>query len=71
MRAGCCGDFLDLQTERVIMFDEPCYVNMLLADEWLDSSSIAADLQPDSKIDFRDYAILAEGWLEKWLWPSQ
>ena len=33
-------------------------------------SSIAADLHQDGQIDFRDYAVLADQWLEELLWPQ-
>jgi hypothetical protein len=31
--------------------------------------SIAADLQQDNVIDFKDFAVLADSWLEEILWP--
>jgi hypothetical protein len=31
--------------------------------------SIPADLHQDGKIDFKDFAVLADSWLEELLWP--
>jgi hypothetical protein len=32
-------------------------------------SPMLADLNKDKKVDFKDYAILADGWLDEQLWP--
>ena len=32
---------------------------------------LAGDLSMDDKIDFEDFAILAEYWLEEQLWPEE
>jgi hypothetical protein len=29
----------------------------------------AAELHQDGVIDFKDYAVLADGWLDELLWP--
>jgi len=44
-----------------------------MADEWLESYGIQTDLyySDPTIIDFRDYAVLAENWLEEQLWPSE
>jgi hypothetical protein len=31
--------------------------------------ALAADLNADKKVDFKDYAKLADAWLEEILWP--
>jgi len=41
-----------------------------MADEWLDSGNVAADLNKTNRVDFKDYAIFANNWLEKQLWPE-
>jgi hypothetical protein len=50
-----------------------CIVNhmdlRMLADNWLTSGSVIGDLYIDNKIDYKDFAILAEQWLEDSLWP--
>lgn len=33
-------------------------------------SPLAADLNEDKKVDFKDYAILADAWLDEQLWPA-
>ena len=41
----------------------------VMADEWLDSGEVTADVYPDGKVDFKDYAVLINNWLEFKLWP--
>jgi hypothetical protein len=41
----------------------------LLADHWLASGVVAGDLYPDSKINYKDFAVLANEWLDNNLWP--
>ncbi|MHC4646366.1 MAG: hypothetical protein ACYTBJ_12770 [Planctomycetota bacterium] len=42
----------------------------IMAGEWLHNSNMVADLDLDSRVDFEDYALLADGWLEEILWPQ-
>jgi len=55
-------------------FSNDCVVNSAdldtMADEWLDSGNVAADLNKTNRVDFKDYAIFANNWLEKQLWPE-
>jgi hypothetical protein len=32
--------------------------------------ALVADLHQDDVVDFKDYAILADQWLDKQLWPE-
>jgi len=42
----------------------------IMAGEWLvDANDLQADLDLDNDVDFRDYAGLAETWLDQLLWP--
>jgi len=43
----------------------------IMADEWLKSGDVTADLSSDNKVNFIDQAILAGHWLERKLWPPQ
>jgi hypothetical protein len=41
-----------------------------MADDWLESAAgLAADLNADSTVDFKDYTVLADQWLDELLWP--
>jgi len=40
----------------------------IMADEWL-TSGTKADLVEDNNVDFKDYAVLMDGWLDEKLWP--
>jgi hypothetical protein len=43
----------------------------MMTSDWLaDVPDLAADLNSDSMIDFRDYAVLADSWLDEQLWPE-
>jgi hypothetical protein len=53
---------------------EDCVVDCkeleLMAADWLaGGSDLAADLNADSTVDFRDYAVLADQWLDEQPWP--
>jgi hypothetical protein len=58
-------------------FGNDCVVDYIDLDvmvgEWLTTvppeTSLAADLNADDKVDLKDYAVLAEHWLEMLLWP--
>ncbi len=55
-------------------FTNDCTVNHLdlevMTDEWLAiSPELEADLYLDNNVDLRDFAILAEQWLDEQLWP--
>ena len=39
-----------------------------MADEWL-TSGIKADIVADNEVNFKDYALMARGWLDEGLWP--
>jgi hypothetical protein len=41
----------------------------MLADEWLLTGCCRSDLIKDYAVDFRDFAVLANMWLEEQLWP--
>jgi hypothetical protein len=42
----------------------------IMAAEWLTSGSdLKADLNSDNMVDLKDYAVLADRWLEQQLWP--
>jgi len=43
----------------------------IMAGEWLDSDEIVADLYVDNKVNFKDYAVLVDSWLEMKLWPAE
>ncbi len=56
-------------------FSNNCVVDSadikIMAEEWLvGGGELEADVYEDNKVDFRDYAKLAEGWLEEQLWPA-
>jgi hypothetical protein len=43
-----------------------------LAKEWLSTDpDRTADLDADGDVDFKDYAALADTWLDELLWPQQ
>ena len=58
-------------------FGNDCVVDYadldVMVSEWLTTvppeTSLAADLNADDKVDLKDYAVLAEHWLEMLLWP--
>jgi hypothetical protein len=56
-------------------FSGNCIVDIadiqIMAGEWLESADVIADLYPDNKVDFKDYALLVDSWSEKKLWPAQ
>jgi hypothetical protein len=53
--SNCVVDYPDLQ---------------IMASEWLvDASDLQADLDQDHDVDFKDYAGLADTWLDKQFWP--
>ncbi len=33
-------------------------------------SPMSADLNEDKRVDFKDYAVLADSWLDEQLWPA-
>ena len=45
-----------------------------MSGEWLDQAdpgaTLVADLDLDDDVDFDDYALLADEWLELELWPA-
>jgi hypothetical protein len=42
----------------------------IMAGDWLASGAgLAADLHQDNVINFKDFAVLADSWLEEILWP--
>jgi hypothetical protein len=42
----------------------------IMASEWLtDANDLRADLDLDNDVDFKDYAGLADTWLDVLLWP--
>jgi len=43
----------------------------IMAEEWLKSGDLVADVYQDDKVDLRDYCILVGNWLEMKLWPAQ
>ena len=43
----------------------------IMAGEWLNGGGSAADLYVDNKVDFKDYAVLMDNWLEIKLFPPQ
>jgi hypothetical protein len=55
-------------------FDGDCIVYLedlgTLAQEWL-TAGTQADLVADGQVNFRDYAIVADMWLEARLWPPE
>jgi hypothetical protein len=47
-----------------------CADLQIMASEWLSSGTeLPADLDTDNGVDFKDYALLAEDWLNELLWP--
>jgi hypothetical protein len=41
-----------------------------MASAWLGTgAALAADLNADNRVNLKDYAILADAWLEEILWP--
>jgi len=53
-------------------FDNDCIVGLedvdIMSEEWL-TEGVFADLYDDDNVDFTDFAILADSWLEEQLWP--
>ena len=53
-------------------FDNDCEVGLedvdIMSEEWL-TEGVFADLYDDDNVDFTDFAILADGWLDEELWP--
>jgi len=45
-------------------------IEMMAADWLAVDPALAADLNADSSVDFKDYAALADQWLEEQLWPE-
>ncbi|HUW20915.1 MAG TPA: hypothetical protein VMW16_16565, partial [Sedimentisphaerales bacterium] len=41
----------------------------IVACYWLGEGELKADLHPDGRIDFKDYAVLADSWLQDGRWP--
>jgi hypothetical protein len=56
INSDCVVDYLDLD---------------VMVDQWLLTAPPArtADLNADNKVDLKDFAKLAQGWLEELLWP--
>jgi hypothetical protein len=58
LSGNCVVDYLDLD---------------IMAAQWLQTippaTVLSADLNADKKVDFKDYALLADTWLDKLLWP--
>jgi len=58
-------------------FNDDCVVDFddlgPMVDEWLNTvppeTALATDLNGDNKVDLKDYAVLAQHWLEEVLWP--
>jgi hypothetical protein len=50
-----------------------CIVDMadlrIIADSWLDSVPAEIDLYYDGDMNLKDYAVLADDWLNETLWP--
>ena len=42
----------------------------IMSGEWLQSGEAAADVSEDGTVDFKDYTMLANDWLELKLWPQ-
>jgi hypothetical protein len=41
-----------------------------MTGDWLaNDPALEADLNVDSTVDFKDYAVLADQWLDEQLWP--
>jgi hypothetical protein len=42
-----------------------------MADQWLETgpTTLTSDLNADNKVDLKDFALLAQAWLEETLWP--
>ena len=49
--------------------DVRIYNYALSQSEILYLAGLKADLYEDDKVDFKDYAVLADGWLDEQLWP--
>lgn len=67
---GCVPSYVQPAAD----FDDNCMVDYLdleiLANEWLvDANDLQADLDLDTDVDFKDYAGLADTWLDVLLWP--
>jgi hypothetical protein len=42
-----------------------------MVGDWLAGDpGLAADLNTDDTVDFKDYAVLADQWLEEQIWPE-
>jgi hypothetical protein len=58
LSGNCVVDYLDLD---------------IMAQQWLQAippaTALSADLNADKKVDLKDYAKLADAWLEQVLWP--
>jgi hypothetical protein len=68
----CVPDLAKLAAD----FSNNCVVDYpdlyIIASEWLiDANDLQADLDLDNDVDFKDYAGLANTWLDELLWPSQ
>jgi len=61
------GPAADLSRNRIVD-----YLDIeILSNEWLSSGTeLAADLYEDDTVDLKDYAELADAWLEEQLWPE-
>jgi hypothetical protein len=71
--AGCIGAYSDLNADISGPDGQPdCAVDnwdlKAAAQEWL-TAGADADLVDDNIVNFKDYAIIAQRWLEKQLWP--
>jgi len=41
----------------------------IMAAQWLNTGGVVADLYVDDRVNFKDFAILVDSWLEEDLWP--
>ena len=72
----CEGDYL-ISSDKILtgrwwnglIDDVRIYNRVLTKGERLYLAGLRADLHEDQKIDFKDYAILADQWLDEQLWP--
>jgi hypothetical protein len=55
-------------------FSNNCIVDFadveVMAGEWLQSGEVVADVYEDNIVNLRDFAVLANNWLEKKFWPE-
>jgi hypothetical protein len=61
------GPYADLSGDCIVDFADV----EALAEDWLYIGLSAADLYEDNTVNLKDFAVLADSWLDEQLWPSE